>query len=95
MTGRSWSRSRIGEHYGKDKLLWYRRTFRYDGAKDGAVTLLHFGAVDWQCDVTVNGKPVGSHEGGYNSFSFDVTPYLMVGENDVVVRVFDPTDEGW
>jgi beta-galactosidase/beta-glucuronidase len=56
---------------------------------------LHFGAVDWEAKVWVNGKSVGEHRGGYDAFSFDVTEHLKkTGEQEVVVGVWDPTDAG-
>ena len=73
--------------------LWYKRNFNVS-AKAGERTLLHFGAVDWQAKVFVNGKEVGSHTGGYTEFSFDITAALKAGENELVVKVFDPTDQG-
>ncbi|MBK8976669.1 MAG: hypothetical protein IPM29_12190 [Planctomycetes bacterium] len=57
--------------------------------------LLHFGAVDWWCEVAVNGRIVGTHAGGYDAFSFDVTGVVRRDAvNDLVVRVWDPTDTG-
>lgn len=57
--------------------------------------MLNFGAVDWQADVWVNGVKVGSHTGGYTPFSFNISPALNAkGANELVVRVWDPTDEG-
>jgi hypothetical protein len=55
---------------------------------------LNFGAVDWQATVFVNGKEVGKHEGGYTSFSLDITDALKDGENELIVKVYDPTDQG-
>ncbi len=75
----------------KDRL-WYRKKFTAVMSKR---TLLHFGAVDWECNVFVNGKEVGSHTGGYCPFTFDITSALKEGENELVVKVYDPTDEGW
>ncbi|RIK75551.1 MAG: beta-galactosidase [Planctomycetota bacterium] len=77
-----------------DERLWYRRTFeRPKMQKDGRL-LLHFGAVDWEATVYVNGKEVGSHRGGYTPFSFDVTDALKAdGEQEIVVAVWDPTDK--
>ena len=75
-----------------DQRLWYRRTFSYTPAKNARL-LLHFGAVDWRAEVSVNGKPVGTHEGGYDPFTFDVTGALKPGaEQELVVVVSDPTD---
>ena len=56
--------------------------------------LLHFGAVDWQCTVYINGKEIGTHTGGYDPFYFDITDHLKKGRQELVVRVWDPTDEG-
>jgi len=48
--------------------LTYRRTFEVPKAWRGKRVLLHFGAVDWQAEVFVNGQAVGKHEGGYAPF---------------------------
>lgn len=77
-----------------EQQLWYRRTFEAPEAEGGRV-LLHFGAVDWKCTVSVNGQQVGQHTGGYDPFSLDVTEALRAGENEVVVCVWDPTDTSW
>jgi hypothetical protein len=53
--------------------LWYRRTFTVPQMWQGLRILLHFGAVDWEAEVFVNGKSLGTHRGGYDGFSFDVT----------------------
>ena len=56
--------------------------------------LLHFGAVDWETEVFVNGKSLGVHRGGYDPFSFDLTDALRVaGDQEIIVRVYDPTDD--
>src|SRR5690606_33859802 len=87
--------SGVGKEVGKDKALWYNRTISIPKALRKGRTLLHFGAVDWQCDVYVNGQHIGQHEGGFDPFSFDITAALKKGtEQDVVVRVWDPTSEG-
>ena len=75
--------------------LWYRRTFEIPGAWKGRRVLLHFQAVDWETTVYVNGRPVGTHRGGYDAFSFDVTDALTSGgEQELIVQVFDPTSRG-
>ena len=72
--------------------VWYRRTFRLPEAWQGRRCLLHFGAVDYDAKVWLNGQPVGEHRGGYTPFEFDVTPYLREsGENELVVRAVDRT----
>jgi beta-galactosidase/beta-glucuronidase len=89
------SLSGVGRTVGKDSVLWYERTFSLPAAMRRGAVLLHFGAVDWQCDVFVNGKKVGSHQGGYDPFSFDISGALQKGAGQVLtVRVWDPSDDG-
>lgn len=74
---------------------WYRRTFTVPRAWQGRRVLLHFGAVDWEATVYVNGREVGTHRGGYDGFSFDITEALLDdGPQELIVGVYDPTDEG-
>jgi beta-galactosidase/beta-glucuronidase len=88
------SLSGVGKTVGKDSVLWYRRTVSLPKSFNGQKVLLHFGAVDWQADVYVNGQPAGTHKGGYDPFSFDITPHIKRGQQEIVVRVWDPTDDG-
>ncbi len=88
------SLSGIMEEVGAGKEVWYRRTFNIKPFWEGERILLHFGAVDWQTEVWINGIKIGSHEGGYDPFSFEVTPFLKEGEQEIVVKVWDPTNEG-
>lgn len=74
--------------------LWYKRSFARPDIKSGEKIMLNFGAVDYQCWVYINGTLVGEHEGGYTEFSFDITAALKAGNNDIVVKVYDPTGEG-
>jgi len=71
--------------------LWYRRTFVLPEGFRKSRVLLHFGAVDQSCEVLVNGKAVGGHEGGYLPFTCDITDALTEGENILVVSVTDAT----
>ena len=71
--------------------LWYQRTFALPEGFRKERVLLHFGAVDQSCEVLVNGKPVGGHEGGYLPFTCDITDALTEGENTLVVSVTDAT----
>jgi beta-galactosidase/beta-glucuronidase len=71
-------------------VAWYRRTVALDGFDDRV--RLRFGAVDYRATVWVNGVEVGSNEGGYLPFAFDVTEAVVPGENVVAVRVADPDD---
>lgn len=86
--------SGVGKTVGKDSVLWYRRQFALKRNRTQR-TILHFGAVDWDCQVFVNGKEVGRHKGGYDAFQFDITDFLKNGDQqELVLRVWDPTDEG-
>lgn len=87
--------SGVERHITKDERLWYRKSFTLSDAFKDKRVILNFDAVDWECKVYVNKNLVGSHIGGYNSFSFDITDYVTDGENELVVYVYDPTDEGW
>ena len=69
-----------------DDRLWYKRSFTLPAKWPGQRTLLHFGAVDFESTVLVNGVVVGSHKGGSDPFSFDVTRYLRSGANELVVE---------
>jgi len=77
-----------------DERLWYRRTFSIPAGWQGQRILLHFGAVDYACEVWVNGNTAGTHTGGYLPFSMDITDHLQNGENILMVGVTDPTDSG-
>lgn len=77
-----------------DQQLWYRRSFSVPSRKATDRVLLHFGAVDYECTVWINGEEVGSHRGGYLPFTFDITEALLDGENELLVSVWDPTDTG-
>src|SRR5438067_4718015 len=84
--------SGVGQHADR---LWYRRTFTVPPAWAGQRVLLHFGAVDWEATVSVNGQALGTHRGGYDDFGFDVTDALKgSGEQELVVGVWDPTSAG-
>lgn len=69
--------------------VWYLRTFQLTNAQMNGRILLHFGAVDYECHVWVNGKKAGTHKGGYASFTFDITDLAMAGENSVTVYAAD------
>jgi len=69
--------------------VWYRRTVTMTKEELQGRVLLHFGAVDYECEVFVNGESVGKHIGGYTSFTFDVTEALKEGDNTLVVYASD------
>jgi hypothetical protein len=88
--------SGVMQRVGEGKKLWYSRGL--DARRiEGRRTLLHFGGVDWQCEVFVNGQSVGTHTGGYDPFTFDITKALTTGKQlqSLVVAVSDPTDANW
>ncbi|MBX7167563.1 MAG: glycoside hydrolase family 2 [Pirellulales bacterium] len=74
------------------EALWYRRTVSLT-PQPGRRVLLNFEAVDYRCDVYVNGEQVGSHQGGFTPFSFDITQAARQGDNEIVVRVTDKTED--
>ena len=74
-------------------VLYYQKIF--DFKRTNRRVLLHFGAVDYECTVTLNNSVVGEHKGGYLPFTFDVTPYILDGENDLRLAVKDPTDTSY
>lgn len=76
-----------------EERLWYRRTFTIPADWQGKRVLLHFGAVDWETTVLVNGQAAGQHVGGYTPFTCDITNLLTTGENELVVTVWDPTSD--
>ena len=88
--------SGVGKPVGDANRLWYRRTFEVPAKWSKQRVLLHFGAVDWETDVWVNGQSVGHHEGGYTPFSFEITGVLNAsGPQEIVVAVWDPTDKSF
>ncbi len=72
--------------------MWYRRNIEIPAAWQDKHVLLHFGAVDTYAAVYVNGSLVGTHEGGWDSFSFDITADLHSGENEIIVGARDDND---
>ena len=88
------SLSGVGKRINEHQELWYQRTFDVPSSWKGKQILLHFGAVDWKADVWVNDVKVGEHTGGFTPFYFDITSALNKGNNQLVVKVWDPADRG-
>lgn len=87
------SLSGIGKGKEVHEHVWYHRTFTVPDAWKGRRVLLHFGAVDWESTVWVNGREMGIHRGGYAPFTFDITDALASsGPQELVVAVNDPAD---
>ncbi len=79
------------------RVMWYSREITdadldAAGHVDGRRLILHFGAVDYRCEVWVGGRSVGRHEGGHTPFAFDVTDAVAAGRTIVVRVEDDPTD---
>ena len=90
------SLSGVMKTVGDENELWYKRSFTVPSAWKGKKILLHFGAVDWRSEIFINDIKVGTHQGGYSPFTFDVTPFLnKTGEQKLVVKVWDPSDKGF
>ena len=87
------SLSGVGRRITKENSLWYERTFVIPSKWKGKNILLHFGGVDWKSEVFVNGELVGEHKGGYDPFTYDITPYIKKsGKQTITVKVFDASD---
>lgn len=88
------SLSGVMKEVGSNNELWYRTQFTIPSEWKGKDILLHFGAVDWRAEIWLNDIKIGQHEGGYTPFSFDISPFLEDGKQTIIVKVWDPTDEG-
>ena len=86
------SLSGVGRTVEPGQALWYRTDVTVPSDWNGRRVLLNFGAVDWKCELSVNGEAVLTHTGGYTAFSADITPYLKDGKAELVLKVTDPTD---
>ena len=90
------SLSGVKKRISKEQELWYHKNFQIPRKWKKKAIILHFGAVDWESELWINDKKVGIHKGGYDPFSFNITPYLKKGKNQKIeLRVWDPTDEGF
>lgn len=85
--------SGVGKIVMPNDYLHYRKTFTLPKNFKKDRVLLNFGAVDQECVVMLNGERVGAHKGGYNSFHFDITKYLVEGENVLTLCVRDMTEK--
>ncbi len=72
--------------------MWYRRSFEIPKIWQNKQVILHFDAVDHDATVFVNGQKAGTHSGGYDAFSLNITPFLQKGTNNLVVAAYDPND---
>ena len=71
--------------------VWYRRTVTLSETQCAQRSFIHFGAVDYECYVYINGKKAGYHKGGFTSFKFEITELVTPGENVITVNALDDT----
>ncbi|WP_225419689.1 glycoside hydrolase family 2 protein [Lapidilactobacillus wuchangensis] len=74
--------------------VWYQQTLEFTAAELQQVVRLHFGAVDYECRVFINGQEVGQHRGGYAPFYFDINDYVQAGTNRLTVYAADDPRSG-
>ncbi len=71
--------------------VWYRRNIQVDESLEGQMATIKFMSINYIADIWINDNYVGYHEGGYTPFAFDVSDYLVYGdENVIVIRVDNP-----
>lgn len=88
------SLSGVMKEVGSQQELWYRTSFQVPKEWANKEILLHFGAIDWKAEIWINEVKVGSHTGGYTPFSFDIGPFIKEGYQELIVKVWDPTNDG-
>lgn len=85
--------SGVMTNFNEHSKLWYHRSLSVPESWRGRRVRLHFGAVDWHCQVWVNGRGIGQHQGGYDAFTFDITDALRwKGAEEISVCVTDLTE---
>ena len=87
--------SGVKRRISENETIWYKTSFSIPSRWKKKRLLLNFEASDWETTVWVNGTKAGSHRGGYDPFSFDITGLINNGRNiELLVSVWDPTDKG-
>ena len=71
--------------------VWYQKKVTLTENQCAGKVFLHFGAVDYEAVVYINGRKAGGHKGGYVSFKVDVTEFVHPGENTITVNAIDDT----
>ena len=66
--------------------VWYKKQFDYNLKKESRL-FLYFGAINYLAEVYLNGEKIGSHEGGFTPFQFEITDNVLIGTNNIVVMV--------
>ena len=76
------------------KMGWYRKTFKLPQRMKAKRVIVHFGAVDYACDLWVNGTYIREHKGGQTSFSADITEAVAADDENVIeLKVFDDYED--
>lgn len=88
------SLSGVNRQLQPSEFLWYRRILppAYSSGSSDMHTLLHFGAIDYRAEIYINGCLTASHLGGYLPFHIDITEFLTQAENELMIKVQDPSD---
>ncbi|MEW5816743.1 MAG: sugar-binding domain-containing protein, partial [Spirochaetota bacterium] len=73
-------------------IMWYRKRFKVNSLTPDKTYLLHFGGVNYYAEVTLNGNRIGTHEGGYTPFHFNVTSFLKI-HNELILKVLMPGED--
>ena len=89
------SLSGVMKNITKEDIIWYEKDIEIPLNWSDKNILLNFGAVDWKCIIYINDIKVGEHTGGFSAFNFDITNYLRKGINKLIVKVIDPTNQGY
>ena len=85
--------SGVGKNIDPEDKMWYRKNFELPKNWSGKDVVIHFEAVDYTCAVWVNDVLVGTHKGGFDRFSFNITPYLKTNrQQKIVLAVEDATN---
>lgn len=85
---------RSGIHSLEDHtVVWYKRAFDLPDEMWGERIILHFGAVDYSCEIWVNGVHAGSHEGGHISFELEISAMVQRNGNEIIVKAQDDTKD--
>jgi beta-galactosidase/beta-glucuronidase len=85
--------SGVGKNIDPEDKMWYRKNFELPKNWSGKDVVIHFEAVDYTCAVWVNDVLVGTHKGGFDRFSFNITPYLKPNrQQKIVLAVEDATN---
>ena len=89
------SLSGIKGTFTENQFLWYEKEIEIPEKWEKKTILLHFGAVDWKCELFINEIKIGEHIGGYTSFYFDITTKIQKGKNKITLKVIDPTNRSY